>query len=55
MTVAFWGLAGCLDKRLTDYLTVVNARMPAPNPSFDPANVQPFQGRQGGRRMKADP
>lgn len=42
-----------LDKRLTDYLTVVNAQMPTLNPNHDPsvkANSLPGETRGGGNR-----
>ncbi len=41
-----------LDKRLTAYLTSVNAQMPTSNPNYDPANPgDPApRGKRGGRR-----
>jgi arylsulfatase A-like enzyme len=38
-----------LERRLREYLQAVDARMPAPNPKFDPAHPQPFQERRGGK------
>jgi arylsulfatase A len=38
-----------LDRRLSEYLNAMDARMPAPNPKFDPAHPQPFQERRGGK------
>ena len=37
-----------LNQRLTDYLTSVNAQMPAPNPNYDP--TKPTGTRSGGKR-----
>jgi len=39
-----------LNHRLTDYLTAVDARMPKPNPAYDPG--KPTQERRGGRRKE---
>ena len=42
-----------LDKRLTDYLTAVNAQMPTLNPNYDPsitASSLPGETRGGGNR-----
>jgi arylsulfatase A len=42
-----------LDKRLTDYLTAVNAQMPTLNPNYDPsitASSLPSETRGGGNR-----
>jgi arylsulfatase A-like enzyme/phosphatidylethanolamine-binding protein (PEBP) family uncharacterized protein len=45
-----------LDRRLSDYLRIVNAQMPTPNSKFDPTNLQPFQDRKGGKgRKKEEP
>lgn len=43
--------AADLDRRLSEYLKVVDAQMPTPNPSFDPGKAKPFEGR--GRRPRA--
>jgi arylsulfatase A-like enzyme len=43
-----------LDRRLSDYLKLVNAQMPTPNPKFDPAHPQPLQERRGGKGGKKE-
>ncbi|MCX6892169.1 MAG: sulfatase [Verrucomicrobia bacterium] len=37
-----------LNQRLTDYLVAVNARMPKPNPGYDPR--KPTEAKRGGKR-----
>ena len=39
-----------LNRRLTDYLTVVNAQIAQPNPNYDP--TKPTQSQQGGKRKE---
>jgi arylsulfatase A-like enzyme len=42
-----------LDQRLTQYLTAVNAQLPAPNPKFDPSQPPPAtRGQEGKARRK---
>jgi arylsulfatase A-like enzyme len=43
-----------LDERLSEYLKLVNAAMPTPNPQFDPAHPPPFQERRGGKNRTKD-
>jgi len=49
-----------LDRRLNEYLSLVNAGMPLPNPKYDASKAQPFQERRGGKdpggkgKMKPD-
>jgi len=41
-----------LDHRLTDYLTSVNAQMPAKNPNYDPSKptTEPKRGKGKGKK-----
>jgi hypothetical protein len=41
--------AAALDRRLTEYLRLMDAGLPKPNPNYDPANAAPFHERRGGR------
>jgi arylsulfatase A-like enzyme len=40
-----------LDRRLSEYLELVHAQLPAPNPKFDPSTSQPSQDHRNGRRI----
>ena len=44
-----------LDRRLSEYLKLVNAQMPTPNPKFDPANPRSLHDRPGGRGPRKGP
>ncbi len=38
-----------LERRLVEYLKLVSAAMPVPNPKFDPGKARPFEPRRGGK------
>ena len=44
-----------LERRLNEYLKLVSAGMPVPNPKYDPAKAKPFEPRRGDKGGKGGP